>query len=201
MNDAVFIQTWFTPDYGMLIDMTKARHQRYCDKWSVDLWLNDLSNEKLTTGVKCFRDIETIKQALDKGYKYVISSDVDVIIWDFDKDLRDACVDIRGVRFDTMRVKHVNIGIMYIQDCDLTRAFIRAWEPMAKTRINDQFGAQNAFNWVTKQHNIPPLNCTWNYCYTQHKWIDRPAVRGYHDLIGYSFKLAKMQADMEECGG
>lgn len=201
MNDAVLIMNWFTPDYGEMVELTRARHQRYCDKWGWDLQLNDQTGTPSTTGVKCFNDIHYIKQAIAQGYKYIVSSDVDVMIWDFDKDLREACIDARGVRFDAMRVKHVNIGVMYFQDCDLTRQFIREWELLASVRKDSQFGAQNAFNILTAKHNIPPLDPTWNYCYTQHKGIDKPAVRGYHDLIGFHHKLATMKADLKECGG
>ena len=197
MQDAILIQSWFTPDYTPMIDLTKGRHKAYCKQHNMDYWLNDLTDTRITTGQKCYQDIETIKSALDKGYQYVINADIDIIIWDLQRDLREACIDIRGVRFDAMRVKHVNIGITYIRNCELTHRFIEAWEAQAIGRQGSQFGSQNAFNIVTAQMGIPPLDPTWNYCYSQHEGIIKPAVRGYHDFIGLEYKMNAMQDDLD----
>lgn len=197
MNDAVLIQTWFTPDYKPMIDLTIDRHAFYAEKHSMDYQLNDLTDAGITTGQKCYRDIDVIKGALDKGYKYVINADIDIIIWDLERDLREACIDIRGVRFDAMRVKHVNIGITYIRNCELTYKFLREWEIQARSRQGSQFGSQTAFNVVTNKYGIPPLDPTWNYCYSQHEGIIKPAVRGYHDFIGLDYKIKAMRDDLD----
>jgi hypothetical protein len=164
MLDAIIIQSWFTPDYTQMIDLTRDLHAFYAKRHGMDYAANDMTNSAITTGLKCYHDIALIKQALDSGYEYVISADIDVIIWDLNRDLREACIDIRGVRFDAMRVKHVNIGMMYIKNCDLTHKFIKEWEEQARSRTGSQFGSQQAFNIVTGKYNIPPLDPTWNYC-------------------------------------
>lgn len=197
MQDAILIQSWFTPDYRQMIDLTRDRHAFYAKKHDMDYLPNDLTASGITTGQKCYQDIKTIKSALDKGYEFVINMDIDAIIWDLNRDLREACIDIRGVRFDAMRVKHVNIGITYIRNCEITRRFIKAWEAQAIGRQASQFGSQNGFNIVTGQMGIPPLDPTWNYCYSQHKGIDKPAVRGYHDFIGFDYKMKAMRDDLD----
>ena len=197
MNDAIIIQSWFTPDYTRLIDLTRDRHAQYAKRHGMDYIANDMTNQAITTGMKCYHDIAVINEALNKGYTYVINADIDIIIWDMERDLRKACIDIRGVRFDAMRVKHVNIGMTYIKDCDLTRRFIVDWEAQARHRTGSQFGSQNAFNIVTGKYKIPPLDWTWNYCYSQHKGIDKPAVRGYHDFIGFEHKMNAMMEDLD----
>jgi len=197
MHDAILIQSWFTPDYKPMIDLTRGRHELYCKQHDMDYLPNDLTDAGITTGQKCYQDIKTIKSALDKGYEFVINMDIDAIIWDLNRDLREACIDIRGVRFDAMRVKHVNIGITYIRNTEITRHFIKAWEAQAIGRQGSQFGSQNAFNIITAQMGIPPLDPTWNYCYSQHKGIVKPAVRGYHDFIGLDYKLNAMRDDLD----
>lgn len=197
MNDAILIQSFFTPDYKQMIDLTRDRHAAYTEKHNMDYLPNDLTNAGITTGQKCYRDIDIIKGALDKGYKYVINADIDIIIWDLERDLREACRDIRAVRFDAMRVKHINIGITYVRSCELTYQFIKEWEVQARSRQNSQFGSQNAFNMVSWKMGIPPLDPTWNYCYSQHEGLIKPAVRGYHDFIGFEYKMNAMREDLE----
>ncbi|OPZ48133.1 MAG: hypothetical protein BWY95_01033 [Bacteroidetes bacterium ADurb.BinA104] len=198
VKDTAILQAWYSHEYDCLVDLTKERHQAYADKHNMDFVLHDLTEhpDREKPSVMEFRHIGWIKDLLNRGYSNVIYLDVDCIIWNFEQDLRDACIDVRGVRFDVMRVKHVNMGAVYVHDCELTRDFIREWQPRALYRIGDWYGCQNAFNIVTKKLQIPPLDCTYNYTAGEHKGNDNPAVKGYHTYIGVPAKYKAMRKDL-----
>lgn len=198
MRDTAILQSWYSHSYDCLVDLTKARHQAYADKWHMDFVLQDLTESNpAQPSIMEFNHIGWIKDLLNKGYENVIYLDVDCIIWNFEQDLRDACIDIRGVRFDVMRVKHVNMGAVYVKDCELMRKFFKDWEVQAIPRMGDWYGCQNAFNFVTKKYAIPPLSCSYNYTAFEHEGIENPAVRGYHTYIGIPAKYEAMRKDLQ----
>lgn len=211
MNNALILQPYFTDDYVQMLELSKARHQAYADKWGFDLCHLDLRKALIKV------DIETV-QAEEVGlvgkllsaYDYIVWTGVDSLIWDMDIDLRTATDRIGAVRFNAhLRIptdnlhkryfggknNHFNLGTTYIKKCPFTIGFIDAWNEIAH-EIGGWYGAQNAFNILAIENDLPALDKRWNYNRNRHKGCENPVIIGYHGYRGVDLKIKKMSQDI-----
>jgi len=197
-------------DYLPMLELTKARHQAYADKWDFDLIAMDI--RKLDKqGKNNSSNIINFLGYLLRSYEYVVRLDIDTLIWDMETDLRTATDEIGAVLYQANRPVpqgnlymhkfggkswHFNIGAVYVKRSDFTVAFIKEWADLTRA-FNSTYGSQNAFNILALKYEVAPLDCRWNYTRNRHGECLDPVVMGYHGYPGHSLKKEMMLSDLE----
>ena len=180
MNDAVLIQCC-TPYPGVeMMEMTKERHQAYCDKWSIDFYyfVGEVLKRDIMKG--SWDKIEIMRQKLDEGYKYVFFIDPDCLIYDMDTDMRLAVTPGKiGVCWHRIpQLNHWNIGTMYIDNTEKTRAFIAEW--LNHYPPADGWAEQGEFNKMAREGNtVVTISDRWNATWDV-SMVPDAVVLGFH---------------------
>jgi hypothetical protein len=163
MNNAVLIQNC-TPYPGVeMMELTKSRHEAYCNKWNIDFhyFIGDILKRDIMKG--SWDKIEIMRQMLEKGYQYVFFIDPDCIIYDGETDMREAVVKnkIGACWHRIPQLNHWNIGALYIDNCPETRAFITEW--LTHYPPKDGWAEQGEFNRMARQNKtVVTISDRWN---------------------------------------
>lgn len=112
--------------------LTAARNIEYCLRHKMDFELL-ISGEIVGQGD--WEKVRLIRLAMELPYKYIIWLDADTIIMDMDADLRDGCPSgkIGACRHIltsppyTVNLDHLNVGAIYLSNCEETRKWMDYW--------------------------------------------------------------------------
>lgn len=211
VENALILQPYFTDDYAQMLELSKARHQAYADKWGFDLLHLDLRKALFRVELETVQAEEVaLVGKLLSDYSFIVWTGVDSLIWDMDTDLRTATDRIGAVRFNAhLRIpsenlykryfggkhNHFNLGTTYMKRCPFTLDFVREWSELSH-EIGGWYGAQNAFNILAIEHDLPALDKRWNYNRNRHKGCPDPVIIGYHGYRGVDLKIKKMSQDI-----
>lgn len=165
MNNAVLIQQAYPgKGYEEMINLTWDRNADYCNKWDFDYWAHidpivpewDIKNGG-------WAKIELIRQALDKGYQYIVWLDADAMIYDLETDLRDGCPKGIGACWHRIpQLNHWNVGVMLMQNAYEVCEFIVNWIK-EYPGANDGWFEQGVFNRMgMKSKVVHTLSDKWN---------------------------------------
>ena len=214
MNNAVIFHHYFDDDHLPMLELIESRHKQYADKHGFDFMPVDL-RDHFKGVVQDNAQVHTVEFAnrLIEKYEYIVWLDLDTIIWDLDTDLRDATDDIGAVLFQKDKPKptkeemdvvlfgwnnwHMNCGAVYIKRNPFTVQFLKDWYELAKEK-GGWYGAQNAYNILAIERNIPDLDIKWNWCDNRHEYCEHPIVRGYHGYHGKPGRLSKFDAMLRD---
>ena len=199
MNNAVLIQQIYpnTPGVAML-ELTRAHHKAYCDKWHMDYWCKFENPQEEFDPLKgSWGKIELIRCALDEGYEYVFWLDADTLIVDFETDLRDAvqCNKIGACWHRIPQMNHWNVGALYLDNEYATRTFINEWR---KTYPGSpQWMEQGEFNRLARENRtVVTLSDKWNATLDVNIVPDA-VVLGFHGQGDTAYRVKLMQQAME----
>lgn len=215
MNNALLIQQCLSVGgytgawSGIFCDMlrlTQQRHAAYARAWKFDYQLLYGDADGRMAG-GAWDKVVLVKQALERGYPYVVWMDTDAAIMDFDTDLRTALPDGIGIgavvhdpaTSEFLRgcvdvKRHYNVGVLYVRNSERTLEFFTAWLKAhpGPARWMDQ----GAFNELIEDERFTGLvgqvpdrfNATVNV-----NMVDKPAVMGWHGVMPPERRLTEMR--------
>ena len=137
MNNALLMQhVYGGTDYVNLLKITAGRNLDYCLAHKFDFEM--IVNDELPAAINQCGDwakVHMIRAAMDAPYKFIVYLDPDTVIVDMNADLRDGCpLDKIGMCRHiltnppyTIYLDHLNVGAIYISNCEATRAFVDRW--------------------------------------------------------------------------
>lgn len=165
MNNAILIQHSYPgAGYEPMLDLTRKHNEAYCKKYDIDFQCEVYASEAFPISQGAWLKIELIKQALELGYQYVAWLDADAMIIDTETDLRDA-IQPRKVGACWCRIpqlNHWNVGVLYVQNSEETRAFINEWLASYPPPADGWF-EQGVFNRMGKQSRVvETISDKWN---------------------------------------
>ena len=182
MNTAVLIQQVY-PGLGFepLLELTKAHHQAYCDKWNIDYQpiVDNVTEHDPALGA--YAKIELIRRAMAQDYAYIIWLDADTLIKDVDADLRDAVPYQKiGVCWHRIpQLQHWNVGALYVHNCEATQLFMDEWIK-AYPPPRDGWNEQGVFNRMAmKQNTVVTISDKWNAT-LNYSMVPDAVVLGFH---------------------
>lgn len=199
INDAVIIQhtyssnnTWSGNTFVDMQRLTYPRHSAYAAAKSMDYWnFQGGTYPQFDGEAGSWAKIGLIKEAL-KDYQFVFWIDVDAAIWDFTADLRDAVRDINigGCAHDPAKSdwlkkngidKHINIGVTYYRNTDVTKAFVDKW--LESYPGPKRWAEQGAFNDLMKDmpEAVAVIDDKWNATVNVNM-VEKPAVLAWHGV-------------------
>jgi len=199
MNNTVLIQQIYPDTPGVkMLELTRAHHQAYCDKWDMDYWC-EISNPLPTYDVALgsWGKIGLIFQAMDQGYRNIIWLDADTLIVDLQTDLRDA-IQLNKIGACWHRIpqlNHWNVGALYIDNTPETFAFVDEW--LASYPPKPQWLEQGEFNRLARQsRTVVTLSDKWNSTLDV-SMVPDAVVLGFHGQgnTEYRYNLMKQTYD------
>ncbi len=185
-NDAVIIQHCYgdTPVYNNLMKVCGPRCLEYCA-------LHQMDYRMLVDGTYTnngdWAKVDILRHVLNnEHYKYVIYLDPDTIIADMLADLREACPPgkIGACRHVLTRatygidLDHLNVGALYIDNCEATRLFVERWGMGRPGTTQPPWWEQGVFNKINDGTVVAiddKYNTTGNVNPSPH-----PVVIGFH---------------------
>lgn len=214
MNNAILIQhclssnSWTRKWAGIFYDqlrLTQPRHMAYARAHSMDYWsiFGDIHPEM---AMGAWGKIWLLSDALARGYEYAIWLDTDAAIMNLDCDLRDALpadkyigvVEHNPARSAYLRTNqvpaHLNVGVLYVRNSDLTRQFLAAW--LESFPGDGRWMEQGAFNDLARDPVYAPLvsavDDTWNATVNVNP-VNDPNVQGWHGVMPPEKRLEMMK--------
>lgn len=179
MNCVLIQQVYPGEGYEPLLELTRERNAEYCKRWNMDFQCLVDAGRFADIKFGGWTKIDLMKQALDKGYKYVIWLDADALIKDLDTDLRDGCP--KGIGVCWMRIPqlhHWNVGVMYLTNSKETRDFVDEW--LSKYPGERQWMEQGEFNKLAMQSRVvETISDRWNAT-LNYSMVPDAVVLGYH---------------------
>ena len=133
MNDAILVQhcseNW---EGANMLKVTAVRNIEYCLMHKMDFELTMYGDAPVYGD---WEKVRILRNTLDKHYKYIIWLDADTVIADMSADLREGCPEgkIGACRHVLTKaaynidLDHLNVGALYISNCDATKAFVDKW--------------------------------------------------------------------------
>ena len=204
MNNAILLQqVWplevYPGDYRPHIELTRKHNEEYCEKWGWDYepLIGTLSEKYADINNGAWIKVEMIKNALAKGYDYVMWLDADALIYDTDTDCRDAFVNGIGVCWMRIpQLDHWNTGVMYVKNLPQVLEFIDEW--LSKFPGSQQWREQGIFNQMAMQSRIVQTisdrwNATMNY-----NLVPDAVVLGYHGNGDAAMRLEMMTRTLQQ---
>ncbi len=132
-NDCLLIQQVSeNSEHINLLKITTVRNLDYCLLHKTDYELL-VSGNVLDQGG--WEKVRLIRAAMELPYKYIVYLDADTVIVDMKSDLRDGCPPdkIGACRHILTNppysayLDHLNVGALYVSNCEATRAFVDEW--------------------------------------------------------------------------
>lgn len=215
INDACILQQVYSSSTGPffiaascfnnMLRMSYLRHSAYAISHNMDYYnvqgdiFPDLMGE-----AGAWAKVGMMKEAMEKGYKYVFWVDADALIMDFETDLRDAVKDCdlgacvhdpeKSAWLQQHQVqKHINIGVLYIKNTPESKKFIDLW--LAAYPGPERWADQGAFNKLMEEYPgvVKPIDDKWNATVRVNE-VEKPVIKGYHG-IPYQERYAMMKED------
>jgi hypothetical protein len=184
------------PGLGMepLLDLTRARHQKYADMHNFEyLPLVSLGPVQYNPMMGGWAKVAYVLSALERLVDVVVWLDADTIIWDMDADLRGgAPTNIGAVKFYPPYSwgEHWNVGVLYFRNNNETLSFVSRWLAMYPGPEHGR--EQVVFNEIG-QDLVTTLPSKWNYTLNRHFDNDAPIVKGFHGSGTNEQKLKLMK--------
>lgn len=182
MNNAILIQQVFPGmGYEEMIELTRARNEAYCQKYSMDyeVLIGVMSAKYADADKGAWVKIELIHRALFKGYQYIIWLDADAMIKDLNTDLREGCSN--GIGACWMRIpqlNHWNVGVLYIQNSQAVKNFVAEW--LVEYPGEKQWMEQGVFNKLgMKSKVVQTISDRWNAT-MNYSMVPDAVVLGFH---------------------
>ena len=202
--NAVLIQhaypvgTFQDNDFVCMMELTKERNQKYCERFGFDFWYEVYADEErlpLTSG--SWMKVELIKKALEKGYEYIVWLDPDSMIYDDSIDLRKAFEDnkIGACWHRIPQLDHWNVGVLYIHNSEATRKFIDDWLA-SYPPPPDGWAEQGVFNRMARASDtVVTVSDKWNATLDVNMVPDA-VVLGFHGQRDWKYRYSLMQKTM-----
>lgn len=146
-----------------MIELTRKHNEDYCKRWGFDYRVEiDPIIPEWPIKHGGWAKVELIRQALDKGYMFVVWLDADALIYDTDIDLREGCpVGIGACWHRIPQLNHWNVGVMLMQNTYEVREFVVNW--LKKYPSADGWFEQGEFNRLGKSSKVVnTLSDKWN---------------------------------------
>jgi hypothetical protein len=184
-NDAVLMQhVYGGTNYTNLLKVTAGRNLDYCLAHKFDFEM--VVNDEMVPDTGDWAKIHMIRAAMEAPYKFIVYLDPDTVIADLTADLRDGCPpDKIGVCRHVltnppynMYLDHLNVGALYVSNCEATKAFIDKWlagYPGTKEPPWYEQGVMNKINDGT----VVEIDAKWNAT-GQVNPSPNPVVLGFH---------------------
>ena len=178
--------------FGDMLRLSYQRHAAYACAHAMDFWcFQGGVHTEMPGEAGAWAKIWLMKDAL-KDYEYVFWIDADAAIMDFETDLRDAVKDINigacihdPAKSEYLRQfgidKHINVGVMYLRNTDLTKQFVDKW--IASYPGPVRWADQGAFNnlIVEMPDAVSVIDDKWNATVNV-SMVDKPVVMGWHGI-------------------
>ena len=191
--------------FNNLLRMSYLRHSAYAIAHKMDYYnIQADSYPELLAEGGAWAKVAMMKEALDKGYKYVFWVDADALIMDFSVDLRDAVKDceIGACIHDPDKsewlkkngiLKHINIGVIYLKNTPGTKKFVDLW--LAAYPGPERWADQGAFNKLMEEYPgvVKPIDDKWNATVKVNE-VEKPVIKGYHG-VPYAERYTMMKAE------
>ena len=198
MNNAILIQQAYTVGgFDALLELTKTRNEVYCALHNFD-FLCTVEDGDRPSSMGAWQKVALIKDAMLKGYEYIIWLDADALIYDTAADLREACeIDKIGACWHRIpQLHHWNVGVLYIHNSPETRTFIDAWSN-SYPPPNDGWYEQGVFNGMAKMTNtVVTVSDKWNATINVNMVPDAVVI-GYHGQGSAKNRLEMMTRTLE----
>jgi hypothetical protein len=201
INNACMIQHTYSNNnvFGnafSFVDMqrlTYPRHSAYCSAHNIDYWsFQGGKYPEMPGEAGAWSKVGLMKEAL-LDYEYVFWVDVDTAIMDFETDLREAVegdINIGGVYHDPAKSeylkvhgveKHINIGVLYIKNTEISRLFINKW--FDSFPGPPRWADQGAFNALIDEipHSVTGIEDKWNATINVNE-VEKPVIFGWHGV-------------------
>lgn len=189
MNKAILLQQVYPKmTYLPLLVECFGRNARYCQDHDIDYMT--IVSENLDINKGAWDKVAYVKDALEK-YELVIWLDVDAVIFDLSRDLKDVPLqpDTIGVVKYLLPSQHFNVGVMYFKSGENVKKFVAEW-----FESFPGFGAwheQEVFNRM-KNDTVCQLPQEWNRNYDGNRSAN-PVVMGFHGFGTADERLALMR--------
>jgi hypothetical protein len=210
-RDAVIIQQAYKshgwPDtYIPALELTKARHQAYADKWNMDFLrvLGEVKTEFLPNRGG-WAKLELIRLMLADHYKYIIWIDADAMIVDMDTDLRTGCPEGIGMVLHNgpgTPGPHYNVGVMLIQNTPRVVAFVDEWltryPGTTEFPWHEQGEAWKMAHDPKWQDVVFQIDNKWNSCLYAGTFVDNQVIAGWHGMGNPEQRTMQMRQYLTE---
>jgi hypothetical protein len=204
-NDTLLIQQ-VSENYAgaSMMALTYARNVDYCLKHKIDYQtiLSDIDNYKAERQEAGWGKVALIRRAMEvKRYRNIVYLDVDTIIADLDKDLRDGCIPgkVGAVWHDLNQGGHIlghyNVGVLTVSNTPETRKFFDDWLAGFPGSTEFPWLEQGVFNILGNAADIIyRLGAEWNSVDYVNP-CPHPVIMGFH---GYADRLRVMQEALKK---
>lgn len=184
MNDGLIIQHVSENSPHMnLLKVTASRNLEYCMKHKFDFEMI-VKGEIPTDGH--WDAVRLIRTAMELDYKYIVYLDADTVIADMKADLRDGCPEgkigacrhvLDKARFG-IDLDHLNVGVLYVSNCEETRAFVDKWLAGYPGTHEPPWREQGVFNKIN-DGTVVQIDDKYNSTYPVNH-VENPVVSGFH---------------------
>lgn len=151
-NNALLIQHCSADWDGInLLKVTAARNLEYCSTHQFDFEML-ISGDSPKSGD--WEKVKLLRIAMELPYEFIVYLDADTVIVDMQADLRDgcppekigACRHILTSPPYNVNLDHLNVGALYISNCEATRKFMDKWLEGAPGTSAPAWWEQGVFN-------------------------------------------------------
>jgi hypothetical protein len=210
MNNAVVIQQAYRGrqwigSFIPALELVEPIHFAYCKKWSIDYMsvIGEVRADYLPNQGG-WAKIELVRQALAKGYKYVMWVDADAMIVDINTDLRAGCPEGVGMVLHNGRGTpgpHLNVGVMLVKNSDRVKAFYEELASRYPGTTDFPWYEQGEANKMAKdpkwQDVVFQIDNKWNSCLWANTHVDDAVIEAWHGMGDPAQRTAQMQAYLE----
>jgi hypothetical protein len=181
MNNAIIIQQCYPGGgYEDMLAFGMEKHLPYARQHRFDYWAVYSDVIELPIDFGGWSKVHLIREALEQGYERVIWVDLDAFVFDPAADLRDGCPAVGiGATHHVLPEDHFNVGMLYVRNSELTRAFVDAW--LAEQPGPAHWREQAVFNQLMKKYPgvVHEIDRKWNSTWNNNDAPD-PVVLAYH---------------------
>jgi hypothetical protein len=182
MNDAILIQAVSENcPHINLLKVTSARNMEYCLLHKFDMEMI-VGGEAPLQGD--WQKVRLIRVAMALPYDFIIWLDADTLIADMKADLRDGCPPEKigacrhFLRQNGCPPSHLNVGALYISNCETTRKFVDEWLARAPGTTVPMWWEQGIFNDIAGNTAVE-IDNKWNATGNVNP-SPTPVVMGFH---------------------
>jgi hypothetical protein len=200
MKRSILIQQIYPDTPGVkLLEMTRNHHEAYCKRHGLDYRCVIDNPSTIPPEAGSWGKIQLIKDALADGYDSVIWLDADTLIVDMDTPLTKGVVAGKiGVCWHRIpQGDHWNVGTIYLDNTEETRAFIDAWLASYPPEY-DGWMEQGVFNKMAqKSKTVVTISDRWNATLAV-SMVPDAVVLGFHGQGDTKYRADLMKRTMDK---
>lgn len=201
MNAIMIQQVYPGWKYEEMLELTRRRHEAYCNRWSIDYQaLVDNVEEAWPPDAGGWAKILLVKAALLKKYEYVFWIDADAVVYDLAVDMREAVPFASSIGACVHRIPqwtHWNVGCLYFHAGPGVLDFVGRWAE-AYPGEKDGWFEQGVFNRMGREGRIvQTISDRWNATLGVNMVPD-PVVIGFHGKGDATARTELMRATLRE---